>query len=281
MKTLNDFQRKQRKYMPVFAKATGNPTIYIEGYPCEDKEPIPVTEFHGMQKHTLFDQFLRYFQVDANIHVGMDNFIYYREGGLRKVVAPDVYVVLGASRYPLRRSFYTRAERVVPTVVFEFLSDATESEDRNKKVAVYLRDIGVSEYFIHQPDMERPIEFRGWRRDPSGTVVETEPDERGGLFSEALNLYFRWEAQQETQIRLLRPYLPDGTPITTSMEEHQLRVEEQQLRMEEHQLRRAAEVRANTAETLASEEAHRRREVEAELERLRAQLANATDSDMS
>ena len=115
--------------------------------------------------------------------------------------------------------------------------------------------------------MERPIEFRGWRRDPSGALVEIEPGAQGGLFSESLNLYFRWEAQQETQIRLLRPYLPDGTPITTSMEEHQLRVE--------------AEVRANTAETLASEEAQRRKEVEAELERLRAQLTNAADSDMS
>lgn len=274
MKTLNDFQLKQRKYMPVFAKATGKPTIYIEGYPCEDKEPMPATEFHGMQMHTLFDQFLRYFQGDDNIHVGMDNFIYYREGDLRKVVAPDVYVVLGASRYPLRRSFYTWAEGVVPTVVFEFLSDATESEDRNEKVGVYLRDIGVSEYFIHQPDMERPIEFRGWRRSPGGTIAEIVPDVDEGLFSESLNLYFRWEAQQETQIRLLRPYLPDGTPITTSTEEHQLR-------MEEHQLRMAAEVRANAAETLASEEAHRRREVEAELERLRAQLANAADSDIS
>ena len=274
MKTLNDFQLKQRKYMPVFAKATGKPTIYIEGYPCEDKEPMPATEFHGMQMHTLFDQFLRYFQVDANIHVGMDNFIYYREGDLRKVVAPDVYVVLGASRYPLRRSFYTWAEGVVPTVVFEFLSDATEAEDRNEKVGVYLRDIGVSEYFIHQPDMERSIEFHGWRRSPVGTITEIVPDVDGGLFSESLNLYFRWEVQQETQIRLLRPYLPDGTPITTSMEEHQLRVEE-------HQLRMAAEVRANAAETLASEEAHRRREVEAELERLRAQLANATDNDIS
>ncbi len=295
MKILNDFQLKQRKYMPVFAKATGKPTIYIEGYPCEDKAPMPATEFHGMQMHTLFDQFLRYFQADANIHVGMDNFIYYHEGDLRKVVAPDVYVVLGASRYPLRRSFYTWAEGVVPTVVFEFLSDATGAEDRNEKVAVYLQDIGVSEYFIHQPDMERPIEFRGWRRSQVGAITEIVPDVDSGLFSESLNLYFRWETQQETQIRLLRPYLPDGTPITTSTEEHQLRLEEHQLRleerqlrleehqlrMEEHQLRIAAEGRANAAETLASEEAHRRREVEAELERLRAQLANAADSDIS
>ena len=138
-----------------------------------------------------------------------------------------------------------------------YLIKNTESEDRNEKVAVYLRDIGVSEYFIHQPDMKRPIEFRGWRWSPDGTIAEIVPDVDAGLFSESLNLYFRWEAQQETQIRLLRSYLPDGTPITTSMEEHQLRVEEQQLRVE-------AEVRANAAETLASEEAHRRREVEAE-----------------
>ena len=57
-------------------------------------------------------------------------------------------------------------------------------------------------------------------------------------------------------MRLLRPYLPDGTPITTSMEEHRLRLE---------------------AQEIAAEEAERRREAEAELERLRAQLANRQD----
>ena len=57
-------------------------------------------------------------------------------------------------------------------------------------------------------------------------------------------------------MRLLRPYLPDGTPIATSMEEHRLRLE---------------------AQEIAAEEAERRREAEAELERLRAQLANRQD----
>lgn len=58
----------------------------------------------------------------------------------------------------------------------------------------------------------------------------------------------------------MRPYLPDGTPITTSMEEEHLRLEEKHLREE--------------AEAMAAEEAERRRELEIELERLRAQLAN-------
>jgi Uma2 family endonuclease len=265
METLNDFQLKQQKYMPVFPNASGKPTVYIEGYPSEDEDPMPAGEFHGMQMHTLFDQFLRYFQAHPHIHVSMDNFIYYREGDLRKVVSPDVYVVLGAARLPLRRSFYTWAEGTVPTAVFEFLSDATGAQDRDEKIEVYLRDIGVAEYFIHQPDMNRPIEFRGWRRDAVGNIIEIESDEAGGIFSASLNLYLRWELHEAWELRLLRPYLPDGTPITTSMEEEHLRMEEQHLRQE--------------AETRAAEEAQRRREVEAELERLRAQLATHTEEN--
>ena len=288
MNTRNDFELKQRKYMPVFPKAIGKPTIYIEGYPYEDEEPMPAGEFHGMQMHSLFDQFLRYFQAHPHIHVGMDNFIYYREGDIRKVVAPDVYVVLGAEKLPLRRSFYTWAEGTVPTAIFEFLSDTTASEDRHEKVEVYLRDMGVAEYFIHQPDMNRPIEFRGWRRDALGDIVEIEEEADDGLFSASLNLYFRWELHEAWELRLLRPYLPDGTAITTSMEEHHLRVEEHHLRVAAEELaaaesgrRQAAETlareeteRRQAAETLAREETERRQAAEAELARLQTQLAN-------
>ena len=279
METLNDFQLKQRKYMPVFPNASGKPTVYIEGYPSEDEDPMPAGEFHGMQMHTLFDQFLRYFQAHPHIHVSMDNFVYYQEDDLRKVVSPDVYVVLGAARLPLRRSFYTWAEGTVPTAVFEFLSDATGSQDRDEKIEVYLRDIGVAEYFIHQPDMNRPIEFHGWRRDAVGNIIEIEPDEAGGIFSASLNLYLRWELHEAWELRLLRPYLPDGTPIMTSMEEEHLRMEEQHLR-QEAETRAAEEAqRRREAETRAAEEAQQRQEVEAELERLRAQLAAHTEEN--
>ena len=295
MRTLNDFELKQRKYMPVFPKAIGKPTVYIEGYPSEDENPMPAGEYHGMQMQSLYEQFLRYFYAHPYIHVGMDNFVYYREGDIRKVVAPDVYVALGAAKLPLRRSFYTWAEGTVPTAVFEFLSDTTASEDRNEKVKVYLQDMGVAEYFIHQPDMNRPIEFRGWRRDALGDIVEIEKEAEGSLFSASLNLYFRWELHEEWELRLLRPYLPDGTPITTPMEEHHLRVaaEEQIEReveqrqaaerrtREEVEQRQAAERRTReeaeqrqAAEKRAREESERRQAIEAELESLRAPLAN-------
>ena len=312
MHTLNDFALKQRKYMPTFPKAIGKPTVYIEGYPCEDDEPMGATAFHSEQITTLSEQLSRYFAIDAHIYIGVDNFIYYREDDMKKFVSPDVYVVLGADKHPLRRSFYTWAEGAIPTTVFEFLSDATANRDRHEKVRLYLLEMGVQEYFIHQPEMEKPAEFRGWRGDASGGITEILPEAQGGLFSEALNLYFRWEDQLDTHVRLLRPYLPDGTPITTSREEAQLRIEErqlrreeQQLRIEERQLRREeqqrrreeqqlrieeqqrrreehnlrvqAEAVAEAAAALAAAETQRRREVEAELERLRSQLALVSD----
>ena len=313
MDTLNEFEFKRRKYMPVFPKARGKPTVYIPGYPYEDEQPMPASEYHGVQINTFYEQLARYFEINELIHVGLDTFIYYREGEPDKSVAPDVYIVFGVDRMTLRKSFYTWKEGAVPVVVFEFLSDSTANQDRHEKMRLYLIDMGVEEYFIHQPAMTEPSEFRGWRRDPSGAIVEMAPDEQGGLFSESLNLWLRWEAR-ENDVRLLRPYLPDGTPITTSMEEHHLRleaeeiaveaqeiaveaqeiaveaearaVEAEEIAAEEAELRRAETRRRQEetrrrweAETLAREEAQRRQEAEAELERLRAQLANRQDED--
>ncbi len=291
MDLVNDFAFKQKKYMPVFPKASGKPTVYIEGYPFEDDEPMAATGFHGIQITTFFDQISRYFDINEHIHIGIDSFIYYREGDITKFVAPDVYIVFGVDKHPQRRSFYTWSEGAVPVAVFEFLSDSTAHQDRNKKVQLYLKDMGVQEYYIHQPEMEKPPEFRGWQQSPSGDIVEIEPDAHGGLFSEALNLYFCWEDDQTTHVRLMRPYLPDGTPITTSMEEkhmreheQELREQEQERRIQEQHLREEAEALAATeterrkeAETIAKKESERQQELENELERLRAQIANRQD----
>lgn len=82
-----------------------------------------------------------------------------------------------------------------------------------------------------------------------------------------MNLWLRWKDDQTTHVRLLRPYLPDGTPIDTSMEiKHQLE-HEKNLREEEQLLREEAQHRREEAETKVSE-------LEAKLERVRAQIAN-------
>ena len=295
MDTVKDLELKDRKYMPVFPRASGKPTDYIDGYPYDDGKPMSPTIPHSMQLHTFFGQLLRYFAIKDYVLVGTDNFIYYREGHPTKCVAPDVFVVLGVEKAVSRRSFYTWAEGAVPAAVFEFLSESTADYDRNEKVRLYLMDMGVSECFIHQPHLSEPAEFHGWRRSVSGGIVEIAPDEQGALFIEPLNLRFQWEIDEPRNVRLLRPYLPDGTPILTDIEEHELReaaqaraeeeqhlrleeqrlrLEERHLRLEEQRLREAAQAQAEAAQARAEEEAQRRQKAEAELERLRAQLAN-------
>ena len=109
--------------------------------------------------------------------------------------------------------------------------------------------------------------FRGWRREPSGPIVEITSDPRGALFSESLNLSFRWTDQHHSHVRLLRPYLPDGTPITTAIEERNLRAAAERRVEAERDLRAEAETRA-------AEETDRRQALERELEQLRRQLEN-------
>lgn len=273
MNTITDFEIKQRKYMPTFPKASGKTTTYIEGYPGEDDEPMAATGFHGAQITTLYDQLKRYFEINDLIRVGVDSFIYYCEGDITKRVAPDIHIVLGVEKYPLRHSFYTWAEGAVPAAVFQFLTDATEHQDQHEMVALYLNEIGVQEYFVHQPEMEKPPVFRGWRRSNSGCITEITQHARGGLLSKTLNLWFRWENQYNKHVRLLRPYLPDGTPIATSMEDYYFNRGVSKFTVAKTPWQKEAK-RRHEAEVKAVAEAIRRHELETEIKRLRAQLAN-------
>jgi Uma2 family endonuclease len=268
-----------KKYLLPFPKASGAPTVYIDGYPYEDNQPMSATRFHGVQIVTLSDQLRRYFGDNSLVYVGIDTFIYYREGDRSRFVAPDIYVALGVEPFPQRRSFYTWAEGAVPAVVFEFLSDATAAHDRGRKVRQYLIDIGVQEYFIHQPEPTKPVEFRGWRRKPSNEIEEIPLDEQGGLYSRVLHLWFRWEIHVDGT-RLMRPYLPDGAPILTSDEEEERRKQAEARVEQEEERRREAEAtareeaqRRRQAEAIAHVEVQRRQQLEEELERLRAELA--------
>ena len=273
LNAIKDFGIKQRKFMPVVQKASGKTTVYIEGYPGEDDEPMAATGFHGAQINTLYLQLKGYFEINNLVHVGVDSFIYYCEGDITKRVAPDIHIVFGVEKYPLRHSFYTWAEGAVPIAVFQFLTDATEHQDQNENVTLYLNDIGIQEYFVHQPEMDRPPVFRGWRRSSTGDITEIKQHTQGGLFSETLNLWFRWENQYNSRVRLLRPFLPDGTPIATSMENHYLNRAACMFTVAETPWQREVKRRME-AEAAAVAEVMRQHELRTEIERLRAQLAN-------
>ena len=121
MDTVKEFEFKQKKYMPIFPKAHGTPTVSIEGYPSEEENPMPATESHGIQMYTFYDQLWRRFEINEHIHVGIDSFIYYSEGDISKRVAPDVYVIFGVAQMPPRSSFYARCSSSHPSSDYPFI----------------------------------------------------------------------------------------------------------------------------------------------------------------
>ena len=71
---------------------------------------MSATDFHGEQIITLAEQFKRYFAINELVHIAVDNFIYYSEGDITKCVAPDIHIVFGVAKYPLRRRQDAEAE---------------------------------------------------------------------------------------------------------------------------------------------------------------------------
>ena len=75
--------------------------------------------------------------------------IYYREGDTDVRVAPDVFVVVGASSHE-RSSYLLWDEPKAPDWVLEITSRSTRREDQGRKRKLYRR-LGVAEYWQYDP----------------------------------------------------------------------------------------------------------------------------------
>ena len=273
MDAISSYHSKHQQFLPLISKGNGKFTTYIEGYPVEE-ESVPGGGCHGEQISSIFTQLKGHF-VNLPVYVGSESFVYYQEGDIRKKLAPDIYVIFGVE--PAQRSsFYTWREKAVPRVVIEFLSEGTEDNDRYNKREIYFEGIGITEYLIHQPDGEKSDEFLGWRRTDDGTIEELQKDSRDGLFSAELNLGFMFE-MLPNKVRLLRPYLPDGTPLPTYDEYRQADEENKQTIAKLQTMAEEALARTQEAEERMHEEVEKRARLEAELDRLRAQLTSRSD----
>jgi hypothetical protein len=156
-------------------------------------------------------------------------------------LAPDV-LVARVEDYR-RNSYDVEREGVAPSFVLEVVSPESLDRDLRIKPDRYER-MGVEEYALFSPEtpdgrrlLSPPLQ--GYRRDSvSGDFMPWEADEEGRLFSEVLGL---WLVERAGELRLQRP---DGSWVPTPDE--------------------MAE--AHEHEALA------RRQLEAELARLRAEL---------
>ena len=208
-------------------------------YPCSDGQPMAETQVHGACMMYVTYALKRWFerQGRADVHVGMNSFLYYEQGNPRAVVAPDVYVVVGAPEY-LRDTYLLWNEPKGPDFVLEVTSASTRRADERRKRDVYAT-LGVSEYFLYDPRAEYLTPpLQGYRlRDgeyrPLPAAVTVLSNRGVAVASEVLGLEFR----DEREARMVRLRDPATGLDLLSHRESEL------AREEEAAARRAAEAR--------------------------------------
>lgn len=204
-------------------------------YSESDGEPMAETDIHANALIYLREALKDYYRDDPQVYVAGDLLLYYVEGDPFQSVAPDVFVVFGVPKRD-RRVYKVWEEGKGPDVVIELTSLSTSRQDRGPKKGTY-EMLGVREYFIFDP--------LGEYLDPPLVRYRLEdgvywPKVGERLDSAILGLEFRLEGN------LLRLYDPKtGEKLLTPLE----------------------------AQEKARREAERRRQAEAEVERLRAELA--------
>ena len=198
-----------------------------------------------------------------------NNFLYYEQGNPRAVVAPDVYVVVGAPVRHLRDTYLLWNEPKGPDFVLEVTSKSTRREDERRKRDVYAA-LGVREYFLYDPRAEyltpplQGFRLRGgeYRRLPAVTMLSSR---EVAVTSEVLGLTLR----DDREARLVRLHdRSTGEDLPTYEEADRAR-EETDAARRTAEARIALEVAARQREAAARQAAEARA---AELEaRLRKQ----------
>jgi Uma2 family endonuclease len=103
------------------------------------------------------------------------------------VFSPDVFVVAGMPKEPMRRTWKVWEEGKQPTVIFEVASSSTYRDDALRKMLLYAR-LGVAEYVLYDPHAEFLREpLQGYRLDGL-TYVPMATDAGGALLSDALGM---------------------------------------------------------------------------------------------
>ncbi len=99
-----------------------------------------------------FDSLTSHFKVRPDVFVAGDMFLYYEKGEPTSVVAPDIFVVIGADNH-LRDSYLLWNEPKGPDFVLEITSRSTRIRDQGTKHGLY-QYLGVTEYFCFDPTFD-------------------------------------------------------------------------------------------------------------------------------
>jgi Uma2 family endonuclease len=177
-------------------------------YPESDGQPMGETQLHRNEIVYLIDAFEQRFVAEDDVYVGGDLLLYYRQGDPRKVVCPDVMVVRGVPKLPMRRTFKLWEEGEAPCLVIEVSSPSTQDEDFGSKKDLYER-LGVEEYFLYDPLAERIPQIEAFRLAKDGRYQPVSPEMDGSLVSQTTGVTLSMEADRIRMVETAtgRPFL--------------------------------------------------------------------------
>ena len=118
-------------------------------YPSTDGKPMAETDHQRTPLSYAVDRLRLHFRGRPDVYVSGNLFIYYEEGNPKAVVAPDVFVVMGADGRD-RETYRLWEEPRGPDFVLEITSRSTRREDQTVKRDLYRR-LGVREYWQYDP----------------------------------------------------------------------------------------------------------------------------------
>jgi Uma2 family endonuclease len=186
-------------------------------YPTRDGRPMGETELHRKKMVDLIDTLEDHFALDPNVYVSGNLLVFYERGNRRKHVSPDVFVVRGVPKLPIRDNYLIWREGKAPEVVIEVTSKSTRREDERKKSTLYRDVMKVPEYFRFDPteDYLKPP-FQGFRLE-GGEYVPITPV-AGRLPSEVLGLHLE---RSGVDLRLYDPAQGRWLPTPRERAEHE------------------------------------------------------------
>jgi Uma2 family endonuclease len=245
------------------------PPIEVPTFNLPDNDEVPMeTPWHRSEMNLLIDSVHWHRRGRTDYYVGGNMFIYYgaRQTKTWEYRGPDFFFVdeVDGTR-PRRYWMVFEEEGRYPDVIVELSSPSTAEEDRTIKKKIYERTFQTAEYFCYDPDSRQ---LEGWRL-VSKRYQPIAPNERGWLWSEQLGLWLgTWEGTFQNQREVwLRFYDEQGRLVPIGEEAERQRAEAERQRAETE--RQRAEAERQRAET----ERQRADAAEAELQRLKALMA--------
>ena len=232
-----------RAHKPRGPAASSTPVV---DYPDWGVEPM--TPIHRRTANDIITRLEDRYRDRADVCVGGDMTMYYREGDNRRAVMPDVFVAFGPSRDQERDVWKVWEEGRLADFVLEVASKSTHPRDQTTKVAIY-RSLGVMEYWQHDPTGKfLPATLIG-RRLTAGAYepvpLERKPD--GTLYGESkvLALHLCLDARD---LRLFDPatgeFLPTGDDKNRAIEDKDRLLTEERRRHAEERRALLAEIEA-------------------------------------